>query len=235
MNLIKKINKIFNCFLNPRFLNAYIKLICPLFELKDALKNTRDVKNIIDVGSNKGQFLLLSRIYYPFCKIFSFEPQNKYIKIQKSIFKQKITFYNCCLGNRNYSHNLNITQKEDSSWLLNPIIFEDGIYKVKKKIRVKVKTLDSLLVNQKFNNSLMKIDVQGFEYQVLLGAVKSLKKIQYLIIEISSVDIYENQTNKKKLLLFLKNNNFKLFKIYNKSKLSKNIFQYDYFFKNTAL
>ena len=101
-----------------------------------------------------------------------------------------------------------------------------GFTKLKKKIRVKVKTLDSLLVNQKFNNSLMKIDVQGFEYQVLLGAVKSLKKIQYLIIEISSVDIYENQTNKKKLLLFLKNNNFKLFKIYNKSKLSKNIFQY---------
>ena len=110
-----------------------------------------------------------------------------------------------------------------------------GFTKLKKKIRFMVKTLDSLLVNQKFNNSLMKIDVQGFEYQVLLGAVKSLKKIQYLIIEISSVDIYENQTNKKKLLLFLKNNNFKLFKIYNKSKLSKNIFQYDYFFKNTAL
>ena len=47
--------------------------------------NISPPKNIIDVGSNKGQFLLLSRIYYPFCKIFSFEPQNKYIKIQKLI------------------------------------------------------------------------------------------------------------------------------------------------------
>ena len=43
------------------------------------------------------------------------------------------------------------------------------------------------------------------------------------------------QTNKKKLLSFLINKNFKLIKIYNKSKLSKNIFQYDYFFKNTNL
>jgi hypothetical protein len=81
----------------------------------------------------------------------------------------------------------------------------------------------------------MKIDVQGFEYEVLLGAFKSLKKIKYLIIEISSHDIYNNQTNKKKLLSFLINKNFKLIKIYNKSKLSKNIFQYDYFFKNTNL
>jgi FkbM family methyltransferase len=235
MNLINKINKIFNCILNPKFIVAYIKLICPLFELKDAIKNIKEIKNIIDVGSNKGQFALLARIYYPSCKIYSFEPQKKYLKIQKSILKKKIFFYNYCLGDRNYSHNLNITEKEDSSSLLSPKIFKDGIYKVKKRIKVKVKTLDTVLANQKLDSSLMKIDVQGFEYEVLLGALKSLKKIKYLIIEISSQDIYNNQTNKKKLLLFLDKNNFKLSKIYNKSKLSKNIFQCDYFFKNTIL
>ena len=235
MNFINKINKIFNCFLNPRFINAYIKLICPLFELKDILKNTKHLETIIDVGSNKGQFSLLSRIYYPFCKIYSFEPQSEYLRIQKTILKKKITFYNCCLGDRNYSHNFNITEKKDSSSLLIPKIFNEGIYKIKSKIKVKVKTLDTVLVNQKLNNSLMKIDVQGFEYEVLLGAFKSLKKIKYLIIEISSHDIYNNQTNKKKLLSFLINKNFKLIKIYNKSKLSKNIFQCDYFFRNTIL
>ena len=151
------------------------------------------------------------------------------------VSKKRITFYNCCLGDRNYSHNFNITEKKDSSSLLIPKIFNEGIYKIKSKIKVKVKTLDTVLVNQKLNNSLMKIDVQGFEYEVLLGAFKSLKKIKYLIIEISSHDIYNNQTNKKKLLSFLINKNFKLIKIYNKSKLSKNIFQCDYFFRNTIL
>ena len=62
-----------------------------------------------------------------------------------------------------------------------PKIFNEGIYKIKSKIKVKVKTLDTVLVNQKLNNSLMKIDVQGFEYEVLLGAFKSLKKIKYLL------------------------------------------------------
>jgi FkbM family methyltransferase len=235
MNLINKIGKIFNCFLNPRYINAYIKLICPLFELKEALKNTKNVKNIIDVGSNKGQFSLLSRIYYPFCKIYSFEPQIDYLNIQKSIIKKDIVFYNFCLGDKNYSKKLNITEKEDSSSLLTPKIFKNGIYKVKERIKVNIKTLDNVLINKKINNSLMKIDVQGFEYEVLLGSVKSLKKIKYLILEISSHNIYQSQTNKKKLLSFLNNNNFKLLKIYNKSKLSKNIFQCDYFFKNTNL
>ena len=44
----------------------------------------------------------------------------------------------------------------------------------------------------------MKIDVQGYEYQVLKGASKILDKINYIIIELSSNKIYKKQILKKK-------------------------------------
>lgn len=230
-----KINKIFNCLLNLKYINAYLKLICPLFELKDIFKETRHIENIIDVGSNKGQFSLLARIYYPRCLIYSFEPQYKYIRIQKKIFHTNIKFFNFCLGAKNHTMILNVTEKEDSSSLLKPNILNESIYKIKQKIKVKIKTLDFLLSKKKLNNSMMKIDVQGFEYQVLKGSLKSLKKIKYIILELSSKNIYQKQSGKKKILSLLKKKNFRLIKIYNKKQIAQNIYQYDYFFINKKL
>ena len=81
----------------------------------------------------------------------------------------------------------------------------------------------------------MKIDVQGFEYQVLKGSLKSLSKIKYIILELSSKNIYQNQLGKKNILTLLKKKNFNLVKIYNKKEIAKNIYQYDYFFINKKL
>ena len=119
---MNKLIKIYNCLLNPNYIDAYIKLVCPLFELKKALIETDKVKIIIDVGSNKGQFGLLARIFYPNCKIFSFEPQKKYLQIQKQILKKNIIFSNFCIGKKNEILTMNITKKEDSSSLLNPVV-----------------------------------------------------------------------------------------------------------------
>lgn len=232
---MKKIKKIINCLLNPKYINAYIRLICPLFELKEPLQKAKLIENVIDIGSNKGQFSLLAKIYYPDCLIYSFEPQKKYIKIQKKILNKKIIFYNFCLGEKNYTKKLNIMKKEDSSSLLKPNILNKSIYKITKKIKVNIKTLDSVLSKKKLNNSLMKIDVQGYEYQVLKGSSKLLNKIKYIILEISSKNIYQNQLGKKHVFSFLKKKNFRLVKIYNEDKLSKNISQHDYFFENSKL
>ena len=88
---------------------------------------------------------------------------------------------------------MNITKKEDSSSLLNPDILKKGIYEITYKKKVKVKTLNSIFKSIDLNNSLIKIDVQGYEYEVLVGAKKILNKIKYLIIEISNKKIYQKQ------------------------------------------
>tara|TARA_B110000305_G_C19426397_1_gene633809 strand:+ start:723 stop:1433 length:711 start_codon:yes stop_codon:yes gene_type:complete len=228
---IQQMKKIFKCLKYPKYFYAYFNLICPLFELKEPLLKIGYIKNIIDVGSNKGQFSLISRIIYPESFIYSFEPQEKYLNLQKKIFHNKIKFYNCCLGEKEYFKDLYITQREDSSSLLEPSISENKIYKVKKKIKVKIKTLNNIFKNKKLENSLMKIDVQGYEYQVLKGSSKIINKINYLLIELSSQGIYKHQIDKYKIIEFLKTKNFKIIKKYNKSMIENNIYQHDYLFK----
>ena len=78
--------------------------------------------------------------------------------------------------------------------------------------------------------SIMKLDVQGYELEVLKGSKNLLKNIDFIITEISFKKIYKNQVTRKKLLKFLNKNNFKSKKMLNISKMNNNLFQGDILF-----
>jgi hypothetical protein len=62
------------------------------------------------------------------------------------------------------------------------------------KEEIEVRTLDSFLGELELEkNVLLKIDVQGFEEQVLKGAVKTLDQVKMIIIELTFVQLYEGQ------------------------------------------
>ena len=228
--ILLKIKKIALCLLYPNFYRSYINGVCPLFETKDILKDLEKVDLLLDVGSNKGQFSILFNYYFPNSKIYSFEPQIKYLNIQKKILSNKSKFFNLCLGNKDGFDYLNITDKEDSSSILEPNILKKSIYKIIDKIKIKVTKLDTIIKLPSKKNIFLKLDVQGYEKNVLMGSKKNLSRIKYILIELSSHEIYKKQHTLKDISLFLKKNNFKLIKIINKSFLAKNINQADYFF-----
>ena len=49
------------------------KGVAPNIEVINLLPKDK-INTIIDVGSNKGQFILLSKKFYPNCTIYSIEP-----------------------------------------------------------------------------------------------------------------------------------------------------------------
>ena len=49
------------CFLKPSFYKAYVNGVAPLFELHSLLGQINQIKTIIDIGSNKGQFSILAK------------------------------------------------------------------------------------------------------------------------------------------------------------------------------
>lgn len=70
-------------------------------------------------------------------------------------------------------------------------------YRGKSQGEVLVKTLDSILLGRHEKVTIIKMDVEGFEYQVLQGAINTIKKDKpILIIEVltrekfSRVDLY---------------------------------------------
>ena len=228
---MNKFYKIYTCLIHLQYWKAYLKLVSPLFELDELVKKLGKVDNLIDVGSNKGQLSLLVRNYNKKCRIYSFEPQTKFLEIQKKLINYNIKFYDFCLGNKNFKTNFYITKRKDSSSLLKPIYFKKTKYKIIDKININVHKLDSIVNIKTTQKNLIKLDVQGYEMQVLMGASKLLNKIDYVIVEISTKKIYHNQINYINILNFLSKKKFKLIKVYNKVKLKDNIYQADYFFK----
>ena len=227
-----KFNKLFNCLKNPKFFKSYINGVSPLFELEYLLKNTTNIKTLIDVGSNKGQFSLIAKKYYPNIVIHSFEPQIDQLHKQKKILgSNNINYYNVALGNTNKESNIYITARKDSSSLLKPSNNYHKKYSVIDTKKIKLQKLDDLNFMKNIKRpSVLKLDVQGFELETLRGGQQMLSNIDYIIVEVSFVKVYENQVNANDLIAFLNSNFFKIKTKCNLTTLNNKPFQEDVLF-----
>jgi methyltransferase, FkbM family len=79
------------------------------------------------------------------------------------------------------------------------------------KYTVETNTIDNIFKEIELSNSLLKIDVEGFEINVLKGSSKKLKEISYILVENQFGNHYKNN-NTVSVYEFLKDNNFKVIK-----------------------
>tara|TARA_B110000196_G_scaffold260987_1_gene232364 strand:- start:271 stop:984 length:714 start_codon:yes stop_codon:yes gene_type:complete len=214
MKFIKKILNLCRCKL---WFKGMLNGIPATIELEKLVKDIRVPETIIDIGSNKGQFILLIEKLFPNKMVYSFEPIKEMIDKQKKFFKYKknIIFHNLALGSSITSKDFLITNRMDSSSFLK--IAEDKNeskkYLIKEKRNIKISTLDSILLNEKISRPiLIKMDVQGYELEVLKGSNDLLKKTDYLLLEVSENEMYQNQPTEKIIIKYLKDLNFDIFK-----------------------
>ena len=136
------------------------------------------------------------------------------------------------LGNEKCNKKFYVTNREDSSSFLEPKNTYVETYKIKSFKKIKINKLENMINSDKLEkNVLVKLDVQGFELEVLKGAKKLLNKIDYIITEMSYQNIYKNQVVRSDLKLFLKKNNFVKVKNINITKFDKKLFQSDALFR----
>ncbi|SEW49647.1 FkbM family methyltransferase [Chitinophaga arvensicola] len=154
---------------------------------------------IIDVGANQGQFAIAAGYFYPSADIYSFEPlPDVYPLLQRNTRKlPRINTYNMALGNSNGTLEFHSNAYSHASSAL-PVsaLQKDMVPKTaaSSSIQVAVKRLDDLQSSITFNTpSLLKMDVQGFEKEVLKGAAASLPQIDYLLFETSFVQMYDGE------------------------------------------
>lgn len=136
-----------------------------------------------DIGANKGEFAIHAALAIgEKGKVVAFEPEPENCKwIRKSIDKSKmhnIVLEEVAIGEDDGSLNLFIGEK--SGW--HSLVTSEQNLK-KESISVKVHSLDRYLeMNHIPNLKAIKIDVEGFEKEVLLGAHKTLSQHENLVL-----------------------------------------------------
>lgn len=237
---ILRFKKILNIFLslNYKIYLAFFRyFMSPSYDHYNVIKNTINVKSFIDVGANKGQFSLLVNSLFPKKSILAFEPIRSEYLIYKQIFEniKNVKCFNVGLGSKVETKQLYLTKSKDSSSFFKPSKIQNNLFRntnVVSTQTVKIKKLSSFLHRLK-KPIFLKIDVQGYELEVLKGA--NLTQIQYIYLEGSYVRLYENQPIIKDIIKYLSKKNFKLNSEYNLLKNNNKKIQADFLFKNNKI
>jgi FkbM family methyltransferase len=166
--------------------------------------------SVIDVGANQGQFAEYIRTQIQFKrKIFSFEPLSSAYAVLRAKASKDPNWItnNFALGAIESKQEINISGNSFSSSLLNMLpshIKSAPTSKYIDKEWVDIKTLDSIfdVTTQLGRNNYLKIDTQGFEKQVLIGAKNSIHLFSAIQLEISLVPLYEENQFLKKFIFF---------------------------------
>jgi FkbM family methyltransferase len=185
----------------------------------------KSIKTVIDVGAHKGEFTQNALQIKSVNKIISFEPQKKIFKILKEKFtsNDKIILSNLALSERVEKKMMKINKMTNMS-TLNHEINNDSLYlkfrnfllhqknSIIPEEEVETTTLDIFFEQKKIDqNTLLKIDVEGYELKVLKGYTQKIREIKYVLIENQFSNMYKG-IDFEDCHKFLVDKNFKLLK-----------------------
>jgi len=237
--MIKKLVLLFLSFFDYFYQKKIIK-----FLKKNGLSR---INLIFDVGAHKGESINLFLKNMTVKNIISFEasPLNfKFLEINKKNLEKKfpntkITIENIALGSDEKIIVFN-QFNESSSSTMNDINQESKYFKKKfnllnfrnkkniyKSFKLKTETLDNYMKKKNLDKiSFLKIDTEGYEYEILKGLKKRIEFVDTIMFE----HHYDNMIVKKytfsEINYFLKKNNFH--QIYKSKMPFRKTFEYIY-------
>lgn len=187
---------------------------------KMLLKNFR-INKLLDVGANSGQYSKIIRNAGFTGGIISFEPLSDIFKVlERNILGDNNWIaYNYALGNFDGTGLINVAENNgESSSLLEMLpnhIMHRPDSKIIRQEKITIKKLDSLFKNIycQNDNIFLKIDAQGYEYNILEGARESLNLIQGIQIEMSLEPLYAGEKLICEMIYYLFERGFKLMSI----------------------
>jgi FkbM family methyltransferase len=157
---------------------------------------------IFDVGANKGQSIGFFKEIYPKSKVFAFEPSEKIFdslqKFVKDNSYQDISIFQIGIGDIQGTINFYESALDETSTFVLP---NDDSQYLKNKNRIlmqrsedafhataaQITTLDKFILEKQIDHvDILKIDVEGFEFEVLLGAQNALSKGKIGVIQLES-------------------------------------------------
>jgi len=219
-NLIRKFLKVTKIVWSPLWRKALTYGVGAAVEHTKFLKITK-CKFVVDVGANCGQFALVARVLCDTATIHSFEPLLEPAKKFQRIFAddKKVILHNLALGAKEEKRKMHISSSIDSSSLLPITALQENLFpgtEESGEMSVLVVPLHKVLdVNDIVEPALLKIDVQGYELEVLHGCESIINKFDHIYVECSFMELYKGQPMVSDVINFLLPKRFVLSGIYN--------------------
>ena len=199
MSLAGSARRALNCGLG--ILGLRIERVFPEKDPEWVLQNliqSKEPAAIFDIGANKGQFAKHCRKLGYRGWIYSFEPGTEAfseLKAEKSRDRKWLCFQ-VGMGAQERAVRLGVTENSESSSILSMKAAHLEAAPESKVVSwedIKLITLDQWMIENliQTDSIFLKIDVQGFEVEVLKGASKALEKTKILQVEMSLQPLYE--------------------------------------------
>lgn len=177
--------------LNPKYLLKIDRVPLPTYIQMQWLKKWK-IKTYIDVGVHSGQEVKVISEMFPAAKIIGFEPQKELFRALCRLENKNIIIENVAVGSFNGTTEILVPKYTPGASILKPGEQIEGELGELTAQKVKIITLDTYFKTYKFTSpTLLKIDTQGYEKEVLIGARKILKKIDIVYVETPLEAAYE--------------------------------------------
>lgn len=199
-----------------------------------------DVKVVLDIGAASGETCKKFAESFPYAKVYAFEPIKS--TFQKLVDNTKaitsISAFNLGLGSKQATVSINITGRVTSSSILatneNEFFTEPEPFRIVSTEEIFIDTLDQRM-NGEAAVQLIKMDVQGYELEVLKGGVETLKRTSFVLLELQNHQIYQGAPQYFEIDTFLRENGFELFDMIPSIRVNMQIKEFDAIYINKLL
>jgi FkbM family methyltransferase len=194
---------------------------------------------VLDVGASRGQFALFALTKFPNARLICFEPLSEaYATLRKVITGQNVELHAIALGSLRSEATLHVSARDDSSSLLaigvQQVATFPGTHEA-RTTKVTVDVLNTYLDNDLPRPCLLKIDVQGFELEVLKGAGDGLARVDEVLVEASFVELYTGQALADEVIGYLADRGLRLIDVHGVVRSTDgNALQADFLFRRNT-
>ncbi|MEX2597040.1 MAG: FkbM family methyltransferase [Salibacteraceae bacterium] len=187
---------------------------------------TENPIEICDVGAREELFKPFDSLPNSIIRVHGFEPDSEEAeRLQKRYEANQRTYYPYGLWSESTLVDLSLAELAGNSSIHPPNI--EHLSKVFpplhwtnrrpiKTLSLPVKSLDDVISEHKFGCDLLKIDTQGSEFEILIGAERALKEaISFVLLETWTMEVHKGQALSGKIMEWMHSKGFALIRTHN--------------------
>jgi FkbM family methyltransferase len=174
-------------------------------------RNGFQPKLVVDVGAYVGDWTRMCRRVFPDASILMIEPQAAAQSVLQEISARdrNIDVAHALLGGRSDSQ-IPFYEAESGSSVLTEWEREGQ----QATATIDMTTLDALAADTAFAMpDLLKLDVQGYELEILKGAARALASAEAVLMEVNFIDIHSGAPLFHEVIRFMEEREFRLYDI----------------------